>query len=150
MAVELWDRGPPIHDATGDGACAGVAMLYLEDGSHHPRPVAIWRRVTVEALEYGPSVVSPRLQGLGDRDLLVGVLPDIGEAQQRAFRPKRIGLMIAGLEVPHLHIHVVPIDGVHDLDFANAARSVEAGELEEAASEIRTELTSMGLPGVGG
>jgi len=80
---------------------------------------------------------------------LFAVARDIGEAQQRAFRPKRIGLMIAGLEVPHLHIHVVPIDGVHDLDFANAARSVEAGELEEAASEIRTELTSMGLPGVG-
>ena len=29
--------------------------------------------------------------------------------------------MIAGLEVPHVHLHVVPIDGMHDLDFANAS-----------------------------
>jgi histidine triad (HIT) family protein len=56
--------------------------------------------------------------------------------------------MIAGLEVPHVHIHLVPIDGVHDLDFANAAASVGDGELEEAAAAIRAELTSMGLSGV--
>jgi histidine triad (HIT) family protein len=66
----------------------------------------------------------------------------IGEAQQRAFGPARIGLMIAGLEVPHLHVHVVPIDDVHDLDFANAARSVDRGDLEDAANSIRTELRS--------
>ena len=31
-----------------------------------------------------------------------------------------VGMMIAGLEVPHTHIHLVPIENVHDLDFANA------------------------------
>jgi histidine triad (HIT) family protein len=56
--------------------------------------------------------------------------------------------VIAGLEVAHLHIHLVPIDGVHDLDFANAARSVEREQLEEVASAIRAELESMGLSGV--
>jgi histidine triad (HIT) family protein len=55
--------------------------------------------------------------------------------------------MIAGLEVPHLHIHVVPIDGVRDLDFANAASSVAPEELEETAKEIRGELEAMGLAG---
>jgi histidine triad (HIT) family protein len=56
--------------------------------------------------------------------------------------------MIAGLEVPHLHIHLVPIDGVHDLDFANAAVSVERDDLEDAASAIRQFLHSRGLSGV--
>lgn len=82
-------------------------------------------------------------------DHLFSVARHIGAALQQAFQPTRIGLMIAGLEVPHLHIHLVPIDGVHDLDFANAAKSVDRRELDEAATAIRDRLRSMGLPGVG-
>jgi histidine triad (HIT) family protein len=82
------------------------------------------------------------------RDHLFFVSQEIGKAQQQAFQPARIGLMIAGLEVPHLHIHVVPIDGVHDLDFANAATSVDREELDDAASSIRYVLRSMGSTGV--
>jgi histidine triad (HIT) family protein len=74
------------------------------------------------------------------RDHLFAVSQNIGRAIQEAFSPSRVGLMIAGLEVPHLHIHVVPIDGVHDLDFANAAAHVEREELEEAAAAIRDAL----------
>lgn len=76
----------------------------------------------------------------GLRDHLFSVAQMVGRAQQEAFQPAKVGLMIAGLEVPHLHIHVVPIDGVHDLDFANAAGSVERHELEQAAEAIRTRL----------
>jgi len=79
---------------------------------------------------------------------LFTVARDIGAALQRAFRPARVGLMIAGLEVPHLHLHLVPIDTVHDLDFANAARSVDPEEIEGAAAAIRAELTAAGLSGV--
>jgi histidine triad (HIT) family protein len=82
------------------------------------------------------------------RDHLFAVGQAIGKAQRQAFQPARIGLMIAGLEVPHLHLHVVPIDGVRDLDFANAAPSVAGEELEDAASAIRYVLTSMGEKGV--
>ena len=39
---------------------------------------------------------------------LTGVAREIGRAQQRAFHPERVGLMIAGLEVPHVHLHLVP------------------------------------------
>jgi histidine triad (HIT) family protein len=79
---------------------------------------------------------------------LFTVSRQIGTALQTAFRPTRVGLMIAGLEVPHLHLHLVPMDGVHDLDFANAATSVEREELETAADMIRSELRAMGMSGV--
>ena len=82
------------------------------------------------------------------RDHLFAVAQEIARAQQRAFSPVRVGLMIAGLEVPHLHLHVVPIDGVHDLDFANAAAHVRREDLEDAASAIRRELEALGSPGV--
>lgn len=82
------------------------------------------------------------------RDHLFEVAQKIGRAQQAAYSPARVGLMIAGLEVPHLHVHVVPIDNVHDLDFANAAASVERDELESAAEAIREELRAAGETGV--
>jgi diadenosine tetraphosphate (Ap4A) HIT family hydrolase len=57
--------------------------------------------------------------------------------------------MIAGLEVPHMHIHLVPMDGVHDLDFSNAAASVDREDLEDAATAIRRELGAVGPPRAG-
>lgn len=82
------------------------------------------------------------------RDHLMAVSTSIGEAIQEVYDPTKVGFMIAGLEVPHLHIHLVPIDGVHDLDFANAAASVDREELEEEAASLRHVLTSMGADGV--
>ena len=73
----------------------------------------------------------------------------IGQAQQDAFSPTRIGLMIAGLEVPHTHLHVVPIDGVHDLDFANAATDADPAALDAAQASIIDALRAAGHdPGV--
>lgn len=82
-------------------------------------------------------------------DHLFSVAQQIGRAQQEAFSPTRIGLIIAGLEVPHLHLHVIPIDSPRDLDFANAA-SVAPAELEEAAAAIRRALEGSGAGGVSG
>jgi len=69
----------------------------------------------------------------------------IGKAQMVAFRPNRIGMMIAGLEVPHLHVHVVPIRGVHDLDFSNQDASPDPDAMDRAAASIRLELRGLGF-----
>lgn len=80
---------------------------------------------------------------------LVRVSQVIGQAQMAAFSPTRIGLMIAGLEVPHVHLHVVPIDGVHDMDFANAARDPDPAQLDAARDAIVAALRDQGHdPGV--
>ena len=81
---------------------------------------------------------------------LFEVSRQIGNAQQQAFSPERIGLMIAGFEVPHLHVHVIPTRGMADMDFANAAASVDPDDLQGAAQAIRTELTVAGASGVTG
>ena len=67
----------------------------------------------------------------------------IGRAQMRAFQPERVGLMIAGLEVPHVHLHVVPIRGVHDLDFANADPGPSAEALDDAATKLTAALAAL-------
>ena len=68
----------------------------------------------------------------------------IGVAQERAFRCERVGVIIAGYEVPHTHVHVVPTNSMAQLAFANAADSVERDELDAAAAAILAELRAMG------
>ncbi len=64
----------------------------------------------------------------------------IGVAQQAAFKPERISVIIAGYEVPHTHIHVIPTEHMGQLNFANAAASVSREELDSAAHAIRVAL----------
>ena len=75
---------------------------------------------------------------------LMAVSQRIGRAAQVAFEPVKVGMMIAGLEVPHCHIHIVPIRGVHDLDFANADADASEESLDEAAERLRTALAALG------
>ncbi len=82
-----------------------------------------------------------------DPDLLAyltNVSQIIGKAIDAAFNPAKVGLMIAGLEVPHVHLHLVPIDTANDLDFSNADPDASSESLDEAARRIRAELTDMG------
>ena len=71
---------------------------------------------------------------------LMVVAQRVGRAQQEAFSPVRVGLMIAGLEVPHVHLHVVPITNVGDLNFANAQMNPDPASLADAASAITAAM----------
>ncbi len=75
---------------------------------------------------------------------LVGVSQIVGRAIDRAFSPVKVGMMIAGLEVPHTHIHVLPITTEADLSFRNARPDTPAAELDAAAEAIRTALEELG------
>lgn len=70
----------------------------------------------------------------------------VGRAQDEAFRPARVGLIIAGMEVPHTHLHVVPIDRESDLSFANADPAPRADDLDRAAERLRGALRAAGHP----
>ncbi len=116
-----------------------------------PQAVAF---MSINPLRAGHTLVVPRMEvdhwvdcPPDLRNHLFGVSQDLSRAIMEVYRPTKVGLMIAGLEVPHLHIHLVPMDGVHDLDFANAAASVSQEELEESAGSIRSTLSSLGLEG---
>ncbi len=76
---------------------------------------------------------------------LMNVSRHIGRAIQKGFEPTRVGLIVAGLDVPHLHIHVLPIDGIEDLNFENAEGDPDPAELDRAAGIIRQELEELGF-----
>jgi len=78
-----------------------------------------------------------------DDDLLAHLLRTsrtIATAQQAAFPTERVALLVVGLEVPHLHLHLVPVDGMGDVDFARARRDVPLEELEANAEAIKGRL----------
>ena len=68
----------------------------------------------------------------------------IGSALKSAFSCSRVGLIIAGFEVNHCHIHLIPTNSMSDLSFANAAASVERSRLEDNAARIIVALEQLG------
>jgi diadenosine tetraphosphate (Ap4A) HIT family hydrolase len=78
------------------------------------------------------------------RDHLFGVAQSIGRALQAEFKPEKVGLVIVGLEVLHVHLHVVPIWGIGDLDFARAEKNPAPAALDEAAARVRAALRRLG------
>jgi histidine triad (HIT) family protein len=64
----------------------------------------------------------------------------IGQAQMLAFAPVRVGLIVAGFEVPHTHVHVIPMRSMADVSFENAARSVTPESIKAAADAIVAHL----------
>ena len=63
----------------------------------------------------------------------------IGNAAKQAFSAPRAGLVIAGLEVPHLHVHVFPAWSLEDFSFSRAKPASEE-EIREAAAKLRAAL----------
>ena len=63
---------------------------------------------------------------------------EVATAIRRAIPCKRIGIAIIGLEVPHAHIHLVPLNTVGDINFDKPKMRMTEKELEEVASKIRT------------
>ena len=68
----------------------------------------------------------------------------VGQAQMAAFSPVRVGAIIAGLEVPHCHVHVVPISSEADLNFSRADSSPDPAVMDDAATRLRAALRDLG------
>ncbi|MDJ0496272.1 MAG: HIT family protein [Acidimicrobiia bacterium] len=79
---------------------------------------------------------------------LMEVSKKIGVALNLGFKPAKVGMMIAGLEVPHAHIHLVPMAGEHDLDADSADLAPNPDHLDAAADRVRAALKALGHPEV--
>ncbi|MFV0259126.1 MAG: HIT family protein [Acidimicrobiales bacterium] len=68
----------------------------------------------------------------------------VARAQRQAFPCERVGLIVAGYEVPHTHIHVFPSDSMADFDFRNADPRADAARLDAVADRLRAQLRADG------
>ena len=60
----------------------------------------------------------------------------VAQAQKKVISCERIGVAVIGLEVPHAHIHLVPINGVNDIDFSKPKLSFSKQEMHQVAIAI--------------
>lgn len=72
---------------------------------------------------------------------LLAVSRKLAKAQKRVYQCRRVSLQIVGLEVPHTHLHLVPIDEMRDIDFAGAEMA-DAASLAAEAEKIREVLAA--------
>ncbi|MFB9069760.1 HIT family protein [Citricoccus parietis] len=75
---------------------------------------------------------------------LMTVAQAIGQVQVQAFNAHRAGLMVAGYEIPHLHVHVWPSNSLDDFDLDQVDNNPEPEDLDEAADRIRAGLRVAG------
>ena len=104
--------------------------------------------LTIEPMTQGHTLVVPReeLDNWQDVDPaafnhVMAVAQRIGKAVCKAFDTERSGVIIAGLEVPHLHVHVFPARNLADFGFANVDRSPSPESLDEAQTKIKAALS---------
>lgn len=76
-------------------------------------------------------------------DLLAGMMvfaKKVGLAIEKEVKCKRIGMAVLGLEVPHAHIHLVPINGIYDIDFSKPKLKFSEAEFSQIAADIRKHI----------
>ena len=103
--------------------------------------------LTIAPIRPGHTLVVPRAEidqwTDADPDLLThctAVAQRIGIAVKAVFGAPRAALIVAGFEVEHLHLHVYPVWGLGDFDFAKADAGASAADLDDAAARIRAAL----------
>ena len=89
-----------------------------------------------------PKIEVDKLFDLGDdylRDMLVFAKP-IAKAIEQAFSCKRCGISVVGLEVPHAHMHLVPINSSDDLNFTRPKLKLPEQRFKEIQAQIVDKL----------
>jgi diadenosine tetraphosphate (Ap4A) HIT family hydrolase len=106
--------------------------------------------LTIQPMTQGHTLVVPRAEIDQWQDVdeavfgrVMAVAQLIGKAVCRAFDAARAGVIIAGLEVPHLHVHVFPTRRLSDFGFANVDRNPSPRSLDEAQAKIKAALAEL-------
>jgi histidine triad (HIT) family protein len=106
--------------------------------------------LTIQPMTQGHTLVVPRAEIDQWQDVdtaefgrVMQVCQLIGKAVCKAFDAERAGMIIAGLEVPHLHVHVFPAYNLTDFGFANVDPNPSPESLDEAQSKIKAALAEL-------
>lgn len=78
-----------------------------------------------------------------DKDTYNGLMDfsyDIAKAIEKAIPCLRVGVAVIGLEVPHVHVHLVPLNTMEDINFANPKLKLDIEEMSDIATRIKSYL----------
>ncbi|MDL2261924.1 HIT domain-containing protein [Bacteroidales bacterium OttesenSCG-928-I21] len=101
----------------------------------------------INPLKKGHALVVPKVEIDYIFDNSVEILSEImlfakrvANAIEKNVDCKRIGISVIGLEVPHTHIHLIPIDDENDLSFSNSRIKMTSQEFGELAEKIKNDI----------
>ena len=102
----------------------------------------------IRPLKAGHTLVVPKREedyifSLGDEELsrLMVFAKRVARALESEVSCARIGVAVIGLEVPHTHVHLVPINGVGDINFANPPVEMAPQAMQELADRVAARFT---------
>jgi diadenosine tetraphosphate (Ap4A) HIT family hydrolase len=106
--------------------------------------------LTIQPMTHGHTLVVPRAEIDQWQDVepaafnkVMAVSQLIGKAVCKAFEADRAGVIIAGLEVPHLHVHIFPARDLSDFGFANVDPNPPEESLDEAQVKIKEAIAQL-------
>ncbi|MDJ0402374.1 HIT family protein [Rhodococcus erythropolis] len=108
--------------------------------------------LTIAPVTQGHVLVVPRAEVDQWQDVdpelfakVTAVARTLGQAARKAFDAPRAGLLVAGLEVPHLHVHVFPAYDMGNFDISGADTSPSPESLDEAQTKLKSALRDLGF-----
>ncbi len=75
-----------------------------------------------------------------ERNALWAACATVGKAIDQVYKPGKVAAMLVGLEVPHVHVHLIPINSESQLSFANADPNPDPAAMDEAAAAISAAI----------
>jgi diadenosine tetraphosphate (Ap4A) HIT family hydrolase len=110
--------------------------------------------LTIAPITPGHTLVVPRREiehwldaDPGTLARVMAVAQTIGRAQEQAFGAKRVGVLLEGYEVPHLHVHVWPTQSPAEFDVRRVDLAPDAAAMDGAAEALRSALRDAGHGG---
>ncbi|MHA7278830.1 HIT family protein [Arthrobacter sp. MDT2-2] len=107
--------------------------------------------LTIAPITPGHTLVVPRREiehwleaDPGTLSTVMAVAQTIGQAQQKAFGARRVGVLLEGYEVPHLHVHVWPTQSPEDFDVKRVDLAPDPAAMDRAAEALRSALRDAG------
>ena len=71
---------------------------------------------------------------------LWGFAKNVANGMQKVIDCKRISIVVMGLEVPHAHIHLIPLDNMNDINFNQPKLNLSSEEMQQIADKIRSAI----------
>jgi histidine triad (HIT) family protein len=104
----------------------------------------------VNPLAKGHTLIVPKLEtdyffDLSDEEI-TGIMlfsKKVASALRSTLPCLRIGMSVIGLEVPHAHVHLVPLNSMGDINFSNSRLNLSAEEMEAIAASIRSAYDNL-------
>ena len=121
--TKILNRELPGRFVYEDDACAAFLTIAPVTVGH---TLVVTRREVDDWLELTPQ----------EREALWAACAKVGRAIDRVYRPGKVAALLVGLEVPHVHVHLIPIDSEQQLDFSKADPNVDAAALDAVAAAI--------------